>query len=74
MEADLAAGARSLALGGRLVGERAGIDERDPVVLVVIADKGDELVFVEQFGAEDGAIPLDHRRTTVGLQHQMREL
>ena len=74
VQTDLAAGARGLALGRRLVGERAGIDEGDPVMLVVIADKGDELVFVEQLGAEHRAIPLDHLGPAIGLQHQMRKL
>ncbi len=55
VQPDLAAGARGLAFGRGLVGERTGVDKGDAVVLVVIADKGDELVFVEQFGAEHRA-------------------
>ena len=74
VQADLAAGARGLAFARRLLGKRAGVDERDAVMLVVIADEGDELVLVEQLGAEHLAVPLDHLVPAVGLQHQMRQL
>src|SRR3984957_16906845 len=73
-EADLAAGARGLTFRGRLVGERAGVDKGDAVVLVVIADEGDELVLVEQFGAEHRAVPSYHLLAPIGLQHEMRKL
>jgi hypothetical protein len=74
MQAHLAAGARGLALRRRLVGERAGIDEGDAMMLVVIADEGDELVLVEQLGAEHRAVPFDHLVAPVGLQHEVGEL
>src|ERR1700722_1950854 len=74
VEADLAAGARRLAFGRRLFGKRAGVDKGDAVVLVVIADEGDELVLVEQFGAEHRAVPSYHLLAPIGLQHEMRKL
>ena len=74
VQADLAAGPGGLALARLLFGERAGVDEGDPVMLVVIADEGDELVFVEQLSPEHGAVPLDHLGPAVGLQNQMRQL
>jgi hypothetical protein len=54
MQADLGASAGGLALSRRLVGERAGIEEGDAVMLVVIADERDEFVRGEQLGAENG--------------------
>ena len=74
VQAALAAGARRLALGRGLVGERPGIDKRDAVVLVVIADERDLLVLVQQLRPEHLAVPLDHRLAPVGLQHEMRQL
>ena len=74
VQADLAAGAGGFAFGRRFLGERAGVDKRDPVMLVVKADKRDELVLVQQLGAQHRAIPLDHLVAPVGLQHQMRKL
>ena len=74
MEPHFAAGARRLAFRRRLVGKGTGIDEGDPMMLVVVADKGDMRVLVEQLGPEDRAVPLDHLRTAIGLQHEMRQL
>jgi len=74
MQADFAAGACRLALGRRLVGERARVDEGDPVMLVVIADEGDMRVLLKQLGSENGAVPIDHLRAAIGLQHEMRQL
>ena len=74
VQSDFTAGPRRLAFGRRLVGERAGVDKGDPVVLVVIADKADVLVLEQHFGSQDGAVPLDHLVPPVGLQDEMRQL
>ena len=74
VQPDFAAGLRGFALLRLLVGERAGIDKGDPVVLVVIADKRDLLVLVQQLRAEHGAVPVDHPLAPVRLQYEMRQL
>src|SRR3954451_4104692 len=74
MQADFAAGPRGLALGRGFLGERTGVDERDPVMVVVIADKADEFVLVQYLGPENRAVPVAHRLAAVGLQYEVRQL
>ena len=54
--------------------QRPGIEEGDPVMLVVITDERDALGFVKYLGAEHRAVPIDHLAPAIGLQHDMRQL
>jgi hypothetical protein len=54
--------------------QRPGIEEGDPVMLVVITDERDALGLVKYLGAEDRAVPIDHLAPAIGLQHDVREL
>src|SRR3954447_5015080 len=73
MQPDLTAGARGLALGRGFLRQRAGVNKGDPVMLVVVADKADELVLVQYLRPENRAVPVAHLVATIGLQHEMRE-
>src|SRR5262249_24664084 len=55
------------------LGQRPGIEEGDPVMLVVIADERYALGLVKDFGSEQGAVPIDHLPPAIGLQHDMRQ-
>ena len=56
----------------RLAGrQRAGVEEGDTMVLVVIADERDEVVLMNDFGGQNLAIPLAYlpiRLEQVGLR------
>src|SRR5207244_2892884 len=54
--------------------QRARVEEGDAVVLFVIADERDEFVLVDDFGAQDLAIPFAQLARPVGLQNDVREL
>jgi hypothetical protein len=54
--------------------ELARIEESDAMVLVVIADERDEVVLVDDLGAQNLAIPFAQLARFVGLQNDVREL
>jgi hypothetical protein len=54
--------------------EFARIEESDAMVLVVIADERDEIVLMDDFGAENLAILLAQLARLVGLQNDVRKL
>ena len=54
--------------------ERARIEESDAMVLVVIADERDEVVLVDDLGAQNLAIPFAQLARFVGLENDVREL
>ena len=49
------------------------MDQRQPMVLVVIAQKAQTFVAEHDAGREHGPVPLGHPVELAGAQHEMRE-
>src|ERR1700682_2008081 len=57
-----------------LVDQARDRGDRDLMMLVVVGQKREHRVTVNDLGAEDGDVPIDHRLELLGGEHSMRKI